>query len=71
MNMTMYVPVCVTHARTHTHAHNNFIQQGIRDTCDSLLDPYNSMQTCHVLTHEIFTFSTGLLCEFLRFTNSS
>jgi len=45
--MNMYVPVFVTHAHAHTrtHAHNNFIQQGIRDTYDSLLDPYNSMRT--------------------------
>ena len=26
---------------------------------------------CHVLTHQIFTYSTGLLSEFLHFTNGN
>jgi len=47
MNMNMYVPVCVTHARTHTYTHP--CTQQFHSTrysrYDSLLDPYNYMRT--------------------------
>lgn len=59
-----------THAHTHTHAHNNFTQQGIRDTT-AYWTPTIPCEHCHVLAHQIFTYSTGLLSEFLRFTNGN
>lgn len=38
---------------------------------DSLLDPTIPCEHCHVLAHQIFKYSTGLLSGFLHFTNGT
>lgn len=66
-----YVCACLLHMHAHTPMHTISFNKVFEIHTTAYWTPTIPREHCHVLTHQTLTHSTGLLSEFLHFTNGS